>query len=159
MEFNNTTELTEYLLANGFKKIVIIGRPASGKTYLSAIINGVLKSLTCIHTDDYQQYGYVDAMYKVLEAVKDDALPHIVEGIQGYRLLRKGVELNCYYPDAVIEINVTDEQVQRVYEMERDEKKLKYLKGFDGMHKKIITDYHEMRNDNKPQWLILHNQF
>ena len=77
------------------KHIIIIGSPASGKTTLSLKL--LEKGFKIIHTDDYMQYGFKDSLYKLLEDIQKLNLKNIViEGILGYRLLRKGIELNCY---------------------------------------------------------------
>ena len=43
------------------------------------------------------------------------------------------------------------------YRNERDEKKIKYLKGFNKMHDKIINDYFMLENKSKPEWIKVSN--
>jgi len=136
------------------KNILIIGCPASGKTYLANKFNTQNK---IIHTDDYMKYGYKESMYKILEHLKETQEKTIVEGIQGYRLLRKGVQLDCYYPDIVIQLVITEQQMMRTYIRERNEKKIKYLKGFNKMHDKIIKDYFLLKNNKPPLWITIKN--
>lgn len=138
------------------KNVLIIGCPASGKTYLTKQFQTNHKKF---HTDDYMKYGYEQAMYKVLDDIKNSTENTLVEGIQGYRLLRKGVQLDCYYPDIVIQLIISEEQMFKTYRNERDEKKIKYLKGFNGMHDKIIKDYFMLENNKKPEWIKIHNRY
>lgn len=137
------------------KNVLIIGCPASGKTHLSNIIKSDEHRI--FHTDDYIKYGYVDSMYKCLDDVLKCEKLTIVEGVQGYRMLRKGIELNNYYPDIIIELKITEKQMFNVYSNERDIRKIKYLKGFNKMHDKILQDYKSMPNNKTPEWVIIHN--
>lgn len=140
------------------KTVLIIGCPASGKTTLA----NALKETTgakVIHGDDYMVYGYKEAMYEILSDLIKNPGPVIVEGVQGYRLLRKGVELDAFYPDMVIELSVTSEQVEKVYKSERSDKKLKHISGFNKMIEKVLSDYRSMPNPKPPQWVRIENQF
>jgi adenylate kinase family enzyme len=138
------------------KNVLIIGCPASGKTYLSKKFKHEHK---IIHTDDYIKFGYEQSMYQVLEDIKKSDKCTLVEGIQGYRLLRKGVQLDCYYPHIVIELMISEQHMIHIYKKERDEKKIKFLKGFNKMHDKIINDYFLLKNKNKPEWIKVFNDY
>ena len=136
------------------KNVLIIGCPESGKTYL---LNQFKTTHKKFHTDDYMRFGYEQSMYQVLEDIKKSTEKTLVEGIQGYRLLRKGVQLDCYYPDIVIQLIISEQQMFNTYRNERDEKKIKYLKGFNKMHDKIINDYFMLENKSKPEWIKVSN--
>jgi len=139
------------------KNVLIIGLPASGKTTLANKLHTFANDgagHNLFHTDDYIPHGYEQALYVLMEDLKkSDQVYTIVEGILGYRLLRKGVQLDCYYPDLVIEMQVTQEQQARIYQQERDAKKLQYLKGFAATHQKTLNDYFELIGDRKPEWV------
>ena len=77
--------------------------------------------------------------------------------MQGYRLLRKGVQLDNYYPDIVFQLIISEEQMMNTYKHERDEKKIRYLRGFNKTHDKILNDYFAMANPNKPEWIKVDN--
>lgn len=134
------------------KNVLIIGSPASGKTTFANELQKQNVGHQLIHTDDYMKHGYEQALYVMMEDIKQFKLT-IIEGVQGYRLLRKGVELNVYYPDLVIEMQITKEKQTEIYANERDAGKIKYLRGFDGMHQKILNDYFVMIGDCKPEWI------
>lgn len=138
------------------KNVLIIGCPASGKTYLSKLFN---TSHKVIHTDDYIHFGYVDAMYAVLDDIVSCEDKTIVEGVQGYRLLRKGIQLDCYYPDLVVQMVITEKKMLDVYRKERDKEKAKYLAGFNKMHEKILKDYLVMQNARQPIWIVIENEY
>jgi len=136
------------------KNVLIIGCPASGKTYL---LNQFKTTHKKFHSDDYMRFGYEKSMYKLLEDIKKSTEHTMVEGIQGYRLLRKGVQLDCYYPDIVIQLLISERQMFNTYRNERDIKKIKYLKGFNTMHDKIINDYFMLENKSNPKWIKVFN--
>jgi dephospho-CoA kinase len=142
------------------KNVLIIGPPASGKTWLS----GMMQSLShlVIHTDSYMSHGYNQSMYVCLDDIVraiDSKMNTIVEGIQGYRLLRKGVELDCYYPDIVIELEISEKRMHETYKKERDPKKIKYLQSFNAAHQTILEDYLSLPNEKKPQWIKVYNDY
>jgi len=138
------------------KNVLIIGCPASGKTYLSNLFK---TTHTKIHTDDYMRFGYVQSLYQILSDLKEINGLTIIEGIQGYRLLRKGVQLDCYYPDIVIEMIISEQKMINTYRNERDARKIKYLINFNSMHNKIIADYFALSNNTKPEWYKIHNNY
>lgn len=80
--------------------VVIIGYAATGKTTFS---NALKFDGSLYHTDDYLKYGSVESLYVLMEDLKKDSNPlKVIEGIGGYRLLRKGVELNNFSADLII---------------------------------------------------------
>ncbi len=143
------------------KNVLIIGCPASGKSYLGMLLAGMNPGHDLIHTDDYMPLGYEPALYAILEHLqaRDGSKPTIIEGVQGYRLLRKGVQLDSYYPDIVIELSISEDLMHRTYIRERNEKKRQYLKGFNGMHRKILNDYRALPNAKPPIWYEVKNHY
>jgi len=82
------------------KKILVIGYPLSGKTTLVKSWN--VKDRLVVHTDDYiPAYGYEEALYKILSHI-NFVDTYVVEGVQGYRILRKLSEYHALQPDLVI---------------------------------------------------------
>lgn len=140
------------------KNVLIIGCPASGKTWLS---KKMAKSThTVIHTDDYISYGYQMGMYCALDAANMSEKPTIVEGVHGYRMLRKGCEYGSYYPDIVIEMQISNSRMMQTYMRERDETKIKYLKQFNEAHAKILNEYRGMCPKHKtPEWITFLNNY
>jgi adenylate kinase family enzyme len=142
------------------KNVLIIGPPASGKTWLCEQMSNA--SHLTIRTDSYMLYGYNQSMYVCLDDIRnamDFKMNTIVEGVQGYRLLRKGVELDCYYPDIVIELEISEKRMHETYKKERDPKKIKHLQSFNAAHQTILEDYFSLENKKKPEWIKVYNDY
>lgn len=86
-------------LLKEYKKIVVIGYPHSGKTTLVNSWN--VTDRIVVHTDDYIKEGFEAGLYSIMDTIKE-AESYIVEGVQGYRLLRKLVQYNLPQPDIII---------------------------------------------------------
>lgn len=140
------------------KTVVIIGNPATGKTTLATMLAAQTGS-RLFHADDYMSHGYKQSLYALLDDVVEADKPLIVDGVQCYRLLRKGVQLGNFYPDIVIELTATEEQVERVYRNERPGKDTKFLAGFNKMHQTILNGYRELDNPHPPTWYTVENEF
>ena len=139
------------------KNILIIGNPASGKTYVSGLLPATHH--TIIHTDDYIQYGHVDSLSKLLDDMEQIEGNTLIEGVLGYRLLRKGVELGVYFPDIVIELQTSPECVEMTYTQQRQPEKLKNLKGFTAGLGSVLRGYKEMFNPFPPIWIQVKNEY
>lgn len=140
------------------KNVLIIGYPASGKTWLANKMHKPTHQL--IHTDSTVSGGYFMGCYEALTAVQFATKPTIVEGVQGYRMLRKGAEYASYYPDIVIEMQISNSRMMQTYMRERDEKKIKYLKQFNDTHAKILNEYRGMCPKHKtPEWITFLNNY
>jgi len=140
------------------KDILIIGCPASGKSWLAKKIYKPTHEI--IHTDKFSEDGYHLGMYGALTAYQFAKKKTIIEGIHGYRMLRKGVEYANYLPDIVINLSITEKRMLEVYEKERDVEKVKYLKQFNNSHKKILSDYFDNQlEDSKPLWIEVSNDY
>lgn len=139
------------------KNILIIGCPASGKTFFSKLLAN--EGHKVFHTDDYMRYGYKESLYAMMEDLAKHKGNTIVEGVQGYRLLRKGVEMNNYYPDIVIELEVPESRMLKTYREQRPGKKIDSLIAFNKTHQTILNDYKSMPNSKKPLWIKLQNNY
>lgn len=139
------------------RDVLIIGYPTSGKTYLSKLLN--TSNHTVFHSDDYMKYGYKEGLYVLIDDIKNEIKKTIFEGVFGYRLLRKGVELNCYHPDIVIQLDITEQKMLEIYKTERDSNKISYLKKFNKMHDKILQEYANMPKMKRPAWYKVVNDY
>lgn len=75
-----------------WKQIVILGYAASGKTTFSEKLAKGYPEHRIFHTDDYIQFGYEPALYKLISDIQNYDGPMIIEGVLAYRLLRKGIQ-------------------------------------------------------------------
>lgn len=143
----------------GTKNVLIIGCPASGKTFLSNQLAHDNPKHHVIHTDDYMEYGYKASLYEILDYMSKLRCPTIIEGVIGYRLLRKGVELDCYYPDIVIELEISEGRMHKTYATQRLDKDFDAVRGFVRSHEKILNDYRVMVNPHPPEWHKIKNNY
>ena len=112
-------------LYRSFKgNILIIGHPASGKTTIAKKMHEFNPGHTLIHTDQYLPYK--EGLYDLLDHLKNINGPTLIEGVNGTRLLRKGVQTRSYYPDYVINVMTKPENIRKTYENERDPEKYRY---------------------------------
>ena len=147
------------------ENVLIIGCPASGKSTIANMILERNPDHTLLRTDDYMSHGYEQSLYVMIEDMKakvnNDEVPMIIEGILGYRLLRKGVELDFYYPDVVIELVITDERMEKTYNAERDPEKLKGARSQTKACATILGKYKEMfiKDGLYPEWIQIYNNY
>lgn len=142
--------------------VMVIGLPASGKTYFVGWLALNNPAHKLYHTDDYLQgFGGENAMYAALFDVTGSILigqKTIVEGVAGYRMLRKGAQLETYYPDIVFEIIAPQEQRERVYQNERSDKSFPNVERFDKALTTVLGDYKKTIGDFQfPMWIQVSN--
>jgi deoxyadenosine/deoxycytidine kinase len=128
------------MIAENENVVVIVGPPAAGKTHLSKELEKNFPDYRFFHTDDYMKHGYLKSMYVLMEDVlASDNKKMVIEGVQTPRLLRKGVELNNFYPDLIIRVDADIEKKLARYK----ERNLEYP---HAMAKNIETVYNEYAN-------------
>lgn len=144
--------------------VMVIGLPASGKTFFAGwlSLNNPMHKL--YHTDDYLQSHNGDAAmycaFNDVTAMIQAGQKTIVEGVAGYRMLRKGAQLEMYYPDIVFEIVAPLEQRDRVYQQERGNRTFANVERFDKALTTVLSDYKKIVPDlDFPTWIQVNNQF
>lgn len=129
--------------------IVVIGFPATGKTTLSAEIGEGMK---IFHTDSYMVYAFDEALYKLIADLDKFKGRVMVEGIQGYRLLRKLAQWDRRKVDLVIECQAPkDVRAQRL--IARKSNPVKSM-GMDGMLNKIYNDFKCIDRGRTPIFVV-----
>lgn len=124
-------------------KIAVIGYPCSGKTSLSKQLAALYPDHKVIHTDDYKGTDYAEG----LSALMDDMEPYqhfICEGVQAFRVLRKGAELRRLFFDVVIECKTSEGTQMSRYNAERDASKWQYIPAFNKSLDTIFSEYRGM---------------
>lgn len=138
------------------KIIVVIGLTASGKTTLTEQLVELCPEHTVLHTDDYMSFGFEESLYKLISDIKADPNPlKIIEGIQGFRLLRKGLQNQDFYPDLIIHCYCDAEERLSRYTARGTGKT---PTGFDKSCYKIWEDYKDLLagscpDDKRPKML------
>lgn len=132
------------------KNILVIGNPCSGKTtYMYNFPNH-----HHVHTDDYIEYGFERSIDFLLRDIQWTEEPHVVEGVQGYRLLKEGVLRGNYFPDIVIELQVPEELMIKRY-LSRSPSALPKLFSFIKGNQTILNSYKQLDNPHPPEWKII----
>lgn len=121
--------------------VVIVGYAATGKTFLTTQIEKSHPKAAFWHTDDLiNQYDFEEALYVLMPKVIANKNPlKIIEGIQGHRLLRKGLQLKTFYADVVVVCQASKEvRAKRIADRGKDiNRTFGQDKGLD----KIWNDY------------------
>lgn len=120
------------------KNIVIIGKPSSGKTFLSEFLKKKLPNHSLIHTDDFLRTDEQTAISNILTIAKKTKY-HIIEGVMGYQILNTGQKQRSYSPDVVINVDISFPTLSRNYA--RSGKNVNSIKGFCFRHKKLLDEY------------------
>lgn len=98
------------------KTAVIIGYPKSGKTTYTEYLKTKYPNHTYISCDDYKDRDYETALYDLIGDIKKQEGKYLViEGVLGYRLLRKGIKTSIFAPQMIIRINRPEEQRNALY--------------------------------------------
>lgn len=120
------------------KFVVIIGGPATGKSTLASIAVG--PAFTLFKSDDYMAHGFEPALYVMMKDISKTKTRVVVEGVQGYRLLRKLAELRKPGPDLIIEC-VAPRDVRFFRLQARGVANISKSLGMDGTLNSIYSDY------------------
>jgi len=122
--------------------VVIIGYAATGKTTFA---NSLKFNGSLYHTDDYLKHGSVESLYVLMEDLKKDKNGlKVIEGIGGYRLLRKGLQLQNFYADLIIIVEASKEV--RYDRIKERGKNIQATFNLDNVCRKIWNDYQELCN-------------
>lgn len=146
---DNQSQILE-IKNTGAKKIVVLGLPASGKTWLANKLANVLK-LPVYHSDNYLHHGFENSMYVMYEDIENNnPEAHIVEGVAAYRLLRKAAQdVIEYVPDLIVIVNRAEYVRRAVYENERN-KPFQSIQGMQKTLDKIFSEYMAIRKIKVP---------
>jgi len=122
--------------------IVIIGYAATGKTTLTDKIKKRFPAAKFYATDDYIKHGFEEGLYVLMDDLRKDPAPFkIIEGILGYRLLRKGAQMKSFYASGIVDVLATREERQP--RIEARGKNLKATFNLDSVCRKVLMDYHD----------------
>jgi adenylate kinase family enzyme len=155
-------EILNLELDRSGKRILLLGRPSAGKTWLSNQLNNL--DHKTIHTDNYREFAEPMAIQAIIEDEADIQRYYnagsIIEGVLGYPLLLTGLKEQSYRPDIVIEVEISSGKQRELYLAERNPDKIKYLKKFLMKTMAILDEYYKLVPESEmPTWLILNNNW
>lgn len=123
------------------KNIVIIGKPSSGKTFVSEFLKKKLPNHCLIHTDDFLRMDEQLAITNILSIARKSKF-HIIEGVMCYQILNTGFKHGIYSPNIVINVDISYPTLTKNYA--RTNKNINSIKGFCFRHKKLLDEYLSM---------------
>lgn len=137
--------------------VVIVGYAATGKTTLVESFKYSPSLANVWHTDDLiNQYDFEESLYVLMPQIAKCRNPlKIIEGIQGYRLLRKGLQLKTFYADVVIICTCSkEERARRIAKRGKDVNK---TFGLDKVCDKFWADYQTLLKTAKKKPTIIYH--
>lgn len=143
--------------ALNYDVVVIIGAPGSGKTHITSELARNNPNHIVIHTDDYIVFWYEQSLYKLIEDLQTTYAGKkiIIEGVWAYRLLRKWVETDSFYPNLVIEVQASDEQIEQVYSDRITD--ISKARSMQKWNETVLDKYKALENKKPPVWIYYDN--
>ncbi len=123
--------------------ILIIGAVKSGKVTIARKLASELDRILLISDDYIERYGQHDALNYLEQEMNDyyySATPIIVEGILGFRLLRRMIKNGYHLPDMVIKTECSEETIRYFYSKEDPNKNMNSVIGFNNGLEKIYRE-------------------
>lgn len=124
--------------------ILIIGSVKSGKVTIARELAKQLDNRKLFISDEYiANWGHDNALNRLEEDINESYYgsdPIIIEGILGFRLLRRMVKNGYHLPDMVIKTECNKETISYFYEREEPGKNLNSVHGFNQGLEKIFKE-------------------
>lgn len=141
------------------RSILILGRAAAGKTFITNQLSYLYPKHHIIHTDEYKDFSEPVAVQALIEDAYENK-PTIIEGMLSYPLLLQGAKEQSYRPDIIIEIEISAAKQREIYLKERDASKIQFLKRFQLKCMGIVDEYYKLVPESEmPDWLIFTNTY
>lgn len=152
-----TSRIVEYSRPLNF--ILILGYTKSGKVTIARELSKQLDNRLLLISDDYiEHYGHDEALNVLEREVNDyyyNTIPFIVEGILGFRLLRRLLKNGYYIPDMVIKTECNKETISYFYAKEDPEKNINSVFGFNMGLEKIWNEILQTTHQQNKKLKIL----
>jgi len=134
------------------QSIVIVGYTKTGKIKIATELSKRLNTPLIIsdhHINNNRETALENMMDDVLYYHNDPNKSIIVEGVLCFRLLRKGIQLNNFYPDMVIKVECNDETIKHFYRVDGEEHKIKRAMAFNKGLAGIWEEYLDILSINQ----------
>jgi len=145
-----------------FNTIVICGYTKTGKVTIAKELSQQL-GIPLFMSDDYIDVkDREQSLYTLIEHImplyySND--PFIVEGILAFRLLRKGIQMNNFFPDLILKTKCNDETIKHFYRQDGEESKINRALSFNKGLNTIWDEYRDLLLQNphfkRPQFIEL----
>ena len=161
---NPESLVTQHLIdyCRNLNTIIICGYTKTGKVNIAkklaqALNRPLFMSDDYINIADREQslYNLIDHILPYYQSNQ----PIIIEGILCFRLLRKGIQMNNFYPDAIIKTKCNEETIKHFYRVDGEESKINRALAFNKGLNTIWDEYRGLLLNNhqlkKPQFIEL----
>ena len=136
-----TQKIIDY--CNPLPLIFVIGSTKTGKVTIARKLAKELNRDLLISDDYTERYGHdgaLDALERDMNDYYYSTMPVIVEGILGFRLLRRMAKNGYHHPDLIIKTECNDETISHFYNKDGEQDKLKRAFGFNQGIWKIYSE-------------------
>lgn len=133
------------------KIIVVLGPTRSGKVKIAKYIQEKT-GYKYVCTDDYVDYGRDEKLEYIISDVLElvrEGTPFILEGVQCYRILRRGAKYGYFIPELIIKTICNDETIAYCYEKEGEGHKAKKALAYSKSLETIWNDFIEIAKHSK----------
>jgi 2-phosphoglycerate kinase len=130
--------------------IVICGFTKTGKITIAEKLAKELNRKLFI-SDNYQFVKPDESLYVFMDDIMKEyknGTPMIVEGILCFRLLRKGIQLNNFFPDLILKTKCSENTIRHFYKKDGEESKINRALSFNKGLDKIWKDYLDLLYTN-----------
>lgn len=153
-----TPQLIEY--CKPLPLIFVIGATKTGKVTIAKTLARALEREIFISDAFIGAYGQKDALDKIEHELENNYYsnhPTIIEGILGFRLLRRIARKGWMNVDLIIKTICDDKTIKHFYQKEEPNKNINQVLGFNKGLEKIFEEYLILLRDNKKPKIIYLN--
>jgi len=131
--------------------VIIIGPPGSGKSVVGNLL-AESSGLPLYSTEELTTGNKaLTALKAIMHLCGDEGF--IMEGMIGYRWLRKQKEMELPMPDIVIQLDASDDEIEVAMASRDKHCNVKLIRKFCSAHEKVLADYYLLDEDRPKVWI------
>ncbi len=131
--------------------VVVIGPPGSGKSKVGNLL-AESSGLPLYSTEELTTGNKaLTALKTIMHLCGDEGF--IMEGMIGYRWLRKHKEMELPCPDIVIQLEASDEEIEDAMSKRDKHCNTKLIRKFCAAHEKVLEDYYLLDEERPKVWI------